>query len=567
MQLDFYRRTDSYNHVFDATESTLLFSLVGTPKDVFDIVNPVFEIARNTDYEKVFVDKVSNNVDTDDVKNDNSVYTIGNDEIHYYDLLKADYLYCEQTKRYYFITGVKLISDFLFEVSCREDALSTFFKGYKSASKGKLERTSDVKYVTPYIVDEEKNCWYSSNIIIEPASTYQASGFSSEKYDIDLGASNSGEVSFIVSAVVSKGGSNPIYKQPGPTTWKGFLYGKNMAPQTWDEAEYGNDSDNEIVFEANRELIDSLLTSSESSNVSGSIRKMGIMLIDAFKLPFFTKSIGKKDIYLIGLDTPITIGEDTSVVSQAGVKFSPLLLAYAFTVPSFMEWTDLPPYGKFEVYLPFVGFYEIDLKKFQGHTIYVYYRLNFEDFTSKCVLHDVTIGYQIAELDAHILIPLPVISTDAQRYQQEIMSQSLGYLVKVIGSAASLVAGIATMNVPAIAGGILGAATSTTNYFSSMAMNHENAQATNDSDNMSAIYNSRQIYFRRTHADTHYEDNPNIFVGKPSNRWVSFSSFDANSNYYRFSNVQLVFTDDGGALPNDTERQLFEQAMRDGFYY
>lgn len=89
MTLKFYNNT-SDNNVVDK-EISQLFSIDGTLRQPCSILNPVITIARDT-----------------------------------LDVVKCNYMYSQDFKRYYYITDIVSINNKLWEIHCRVDVLMTY---------------------------------------------------------------------------------------------------------------------------------------------------------------------------------------------------------------------------------------------------------------------------------------------------------------------------------------------------------------------------------------------------------------------------------------------------------
>ena len=131
-----------------------------------------------------------------------------------------------------------------------------------------------------------------------------------------------------------------------------------------------------------------------------------------------------------------------------------------FTMPTISDFKGFKPYSTIEVYLPFYGYQEIDMKILSGHDVSIYYSINYEDGSAQIYVHDLTADKPYFTTECQLGVKLSFDTTNNRENVAQRNASILNSIIGVIGGGASAIVGGIMSNPLAVIGGSIGVASS-----------------------------------------------------------------------------------------------------------
>lgn len=166
-----------------------------------------------------------------------------------------------------------------------------------------------------------------------------------------------------------------------------------------------------------------------------------------------------------------------------------------FNLPSPDDFTDLEPYAKYEIYVPFVGWINLDRSILWNHRILVYYAINMIDGSATCYVYDADDNKIVYSSTCQIGLKLSVSKSNQEEITTQKNANALNLAVSLLGSALSIGAGAASSNPMLVAGGAIGAVSSVAGAINKDAMLFKHSSTT-FGDPATALYAPMQVKLR-----------------------------------------------------------------------
>ena len=199
-------------------------------------------------------------------------------------------------------------------------------------------------------------------------------------------------------------------------------------------------------------------------NVQASSKASSVSGIYAYPFNF------RKYISTIDLPTHIKtlkVGDGSVNVTAHYIRTltSGYLLHSAFVLDDTIDdFNDLNPYATYELFIPYYGYYELNYNSLRGHTICVYYVVNYQTGSATVLLYDDTVKCLITSLQCQLGIEIPKNTSNVEEVINRHNANNLSMALGLVSSALSIGVGIATQNPVAIAGGVIKAGTDIGSY-------------------------------------------------------------------------------------------------------
>lgn len=126
---------------------------------------------------------------------------------------------------------------------------------------------------------------------------------------------------------------------------------------------------------------------------------------------------------------------------------------------SFKDWRDFEPYTKLSIYLPYVGRYQLDLKKYYEKDVTVRYYIDIR--TGACIACLIADGLLLDWFDGILGVEMPITLTDYSTYAQN----QLNIIMRNAGIGISAEGVVGATGVKGVQGAINGAANSAGSEF------------------------------------------------------------------------------------------------------
>ena len=204
-------------------------------------------------------------------------------------------------------------------------------------------------------------------------------------------------------------------------------------------------------------------------------------------------------------DTWIPFGEGGRTITINGhdVKgtdiqsLSDYLIVADFMMQQPSSYLDFSPYTRYELYIPFFGWFELDYQSVYGHRLIVYYSVNYEDGSGTAYVYDMTDKKPVFSTATQLGVRLSTTKTNKQELETQKTAENLNLAVGLISSAVSIAGGIAHTNPVATAMGAVAGARAITNYINANAMMFENARSSFGGSSAS-LYTILEVRLRMT---------------------------------------------------------------------
>lgn len=129
---------------------------------------------------------------------------------------------------------------------------------------------------------------------------------------------------------------------------------------------------------------------------------------------------------------------------------------FDYTFPNYTFFYQYEPYTTFELFIPYVGWKQINIKDVNNSRILISFRINFETGKGTIYLINYTKNYVIASYEAQIGINIPLSRSNLEELNMQRINNAISMALGIVGGAVSTGIGIATANPIAITGGALG---------------------------------------------------------------------------------------------------------------
>ena len=200
-------------------------------------------------------------------------------------------------------------------------------------------------------------------------------------------------------------------------------------------------------------------------------------------------------------------------------------------IPVSNDFLDRSNNSLWEIYIPFVGWVQIDINKVYNKEVLIYYSCDLDTGLSTAYIYNKTDKKVIWSGSCQIGIKLPLTTTNADELARQKQATALNLLMGVLSSTASIGIGAYTGNAVAVAGGALSLGKTIANTVNNLNMMIERAQMSyGSSDN--ALYAPTDVIVRKT---THVgllssseQDNYYHINGYPYRKYVALSGLTAD---------------------------------------
>ena len=184
------------------------------------------------------------------------------------------------------------------------------------------------------------------------------------------------------------------------------------------------------------------------------------------------------------------------------------------------------PYSKWEIYVPFVSWVEVDINQVRNKRILVYYAMDMETGLSTAYIYNYTDGIVLFSATCQIGIRLSITTTNEIENTKQKQANDTNMILGALSSVLSIGVGVASENPVAIAGGVLSAGKTIAGYVNA---NNQIFDRANISfgGSISALYSPNEVKIRRSY---HYpiaidDDVYGHINGYPANIYQSLSIF------------------------------------------
>lgn len=439
MRIALYLNTAENNRVDKTGFLSLLLEVEGFLRESTDIINPRIYLELPTESGSALIDE-----DSEEIEDADGFAIVSGDDA----VLRCNYAYIPEFHRYYFVSNIAIKNKTLYTLSLACDELMSF-KDYFLGLDALIDR-NEFDYnplandsIMPFELDEDIDIVYPESIA--PSGSLIA--FSAEQYNtknIILNAINDDE--FINTSISAPTGTNLPNIASSFAIDNGCVYALSVS-QTGivGKAVIGND------------------------NLATYIKSV---IAFPFAIPHLIPGETRDDIRLGNTD--VSLEGTRARVSWSNI--APYIEIARFRMPTASDYQDFKPYTIIELFVPFLGFVELDNKIVAGHDISLYYSVSYEDGTAEVYIHDLTTNTPIHVAQCQLGIKLAFDTTNNTEITNQRIASITNGVLGFIGGGVSMGIGIAKGNPLSIANGAMGMAHSIADVFNKNAMLYDRAQ-------------------------------------------------------------------------------------------
>lgn len=360
------------------------------------------------------------------------------------EIIKANYCYIDELARYYFISDIQVVNNDLIQLYLKEDVLYTYANQIKehTAYISRNEFTN-----TPLIEDRNEQLFYDKQV--------------SYKDTVEITTGDSVNFAFDVTKL---GTNNIIFSALSKQT--DYRAGLVDSPKDLPSFNSINEFYTTLLSVDRPLLIPYIagqyiaqLCLDKDSNKSY-IKNMLICPFDVSTQTDTTKSL---PIYL-GDNNISDMGSSTDPTQKVGnvhpmkALTSDYLVIADFVVPDATSYLDYEPYCQFEIFVPFYGYVNLPTNKVRGKRIILYYALDWQKGNGMAFISIITGAENRVIWSGQVDPFIHVELTTTNIYENKVAKNGVvtSTVLGTLSSSISLIAGIATGNPLAIAGGAMG---------------------------------------------------------------------------------------------------------------
>ena len=439
-------------------------------------------------------------------------------------LRNCNSVYIYEFNRVYKIVNKVFISASLCDLYLHSDVLYNFYDDYKSIS-ALWKRTSKSTYIDSMVADDYVKFKQGYDITyITPTNTPDVT-IDQFITDLSLGT----RYNILVTT------SNAVYDVPMTSQTAVLDSPRKISPNV-----AGSVKGNTYYLLAEpwaHEVLRALIVDDTKRNF---VRVMKAYPVDLILGTTFT---GRTDIW-IGNGNNIITGTDTMVIATDW-QASFIIADFTYTVND-MSYLDKEPYSKYSLWIPYLGWKDIDANNFLNQRIQVIYTIAFSTGEEFIYIYNKTKEALIFTQQVELGTNIPITTTNQREAENARTATLLNGAVGGIGSAIMTMAGIAltatgsgsAAGIPMIAGGVVGATTSAANMVSKYNQIYDTGTSEVTSSN-SGLNGKQTVIIRKMSAipssslsDIHSK------YGYPSNKSATINDM-ASSGYGEIEEIYL----------------------------
>lgn len=415
------------------------------------------------------------------------------------DIQSFNYMYVDNFKRFYFVSDIVASSGDLLEVSGEVDPLQSFREEIADQEGFVIRSTSDYN---KKIIDSE--------IPLKPTKTEEIQQFTGNTFQFitDFSAqeliNDRANIALSVASYTGVGAYRSGLPQSILPTIETMSFGDLPSMATFG--------------------ITPSAFSAIARKLMGDLSAYGSFFKSAVAFPFTIARIGDGSTatainILIPQDDPQEPYReiDTGQTGFLMASKSPYLYCGYVDIPELTDFRELPPYGSAEVYIPFLGFHDIDLTRYQGHRIALYYVVDYADGAADCYLYDMTKEEIAFSSPVQLGVPLSLTSTNEQEMRTQKNALSNNLILSLVGSGLTMLGSAAAHNPLGVAGGALSAVNALTSFNNARAAMFERVTSSH-AGGATGLYSPLTPYIRYFKAsayDNFHEEEHIVLRGKP----------------------------------------------------
>lgn len=471
-----------------------------------------------------------------------------------------NYCYIADFNRYYFVEDMVSIRVSVTSISLRVDVLTSFLTQSNIGSiEGFVGRCANSLLYETKVPDKVVQFGIEPTVTIEEATYLPSIYFNNVNTTFDVNATYNVMVSYSQNLSVEMTVTDvpiptilqPLYNNATSIKMKNLNTTANMRLAVTDGYETNYTGTDTGISTNLSELLLYLIKNDNYASVFNSIT------IYPFSLP-------KDTIAKVPLYTSVgTIPDSRSPISNPTVYASDLIMYQGKTYNSgFLitndfimrtpneknNFMDYEPYNKCEMFIPFVGWTQINLKTNLNCRILVYYNVDYVTGRATVYVYNATRNEIVFETNVQLGIELPINTTNLRENTLKDQNYTRNYVTSLLLSGATAIAGAVSGQYYLTGAGISGAVSASVKYVS-----NENLLLDKGSNNVSSgsatssYFAGMKVLLKWTQLNpTNYTSSNKAsyisHLGIPTNKIAILSSIPVTGDYHTYAEIEDLHT-------------------------
>lgn len=500
-----------------------------------------------------------------------------------------NYAYIADFGRYYFVDDMISVRESLTSISFRVDVLTSFLtQSNITGIEGYVGRTSNPTYYDLNTPDSKIQFKIKPQVVVETPASY-TSNIENITFNVNALANILITLDDTRALSASYAVQDPdLYDIEIPLDLRGLVNQTSISSQSFRpqgsvqlyvtdiiENEYGTyDNVGGVYWYKIGLVMDYCRKHQDVATFVNSI------IAYPFTLP---RTQTKSTFYINGntikvSDVDITMYKGTKNNSGYLVLKDFILNESSLSPNDFDNYSKYEPFAKCEIFIPFVGWTNIDIKNNLGNRLMVIYNVNYTTGQATAFLYNKTKNEILYQSSCMIGIQMPYNATNMRENELKDQNYVRNLLTGLATSGVSMVAGAVTYNPYLIAGGIAGMATATTQFINNenLLLDKQTNKGVSTSPN-SGVLTGLKVLIKWTKLesvnfyDQTSRDNFISHLGLPCNKLLNLSSIPVSGDYHTYCEVvDLHTTTEAGTLSikdiTYSETQELKKLCAEGIY-
>ena len=406
MHVVLYKYLGEKNRVDKGSFLSLVLDTTGDFKASVSILNPTLLLKLPPQPKQSLEDENGDEIDEVQIDDGDAIR-----------VLNFNYFYVEEFRRYYYLTSFIISSNQLATITGVVDPLYSF-KDAIIENEAYIERNEFT-----YDANMDDPLFPVGSIYKETKTELDSGNLKNFSFKTDF--IDQWDTWNIAVTIANKNGIIPIYpilyNAPSNTELPNIhIYAMGIYSSAVEVMNYVNFSRMEDGFLFNKSTVEDFI-------------------ISAVIYPFELENDGYLDDFSIvvpdaGGSTKLVEFENTK--AKHGKKFSRYLILCDFTIYP-QDFRDLEPIAEYSLWIPFLGYKDINMRNLLNHHLILYYTCNYSDGSGKAVLYDDTAEKSIVSENVQLGANLPMTKTNAQQLRNSYDSIIVNGMLNAINSSIS----------------------------------------------------------------------------------------------------------------------------------
>lgn len=446
-----------------------------------------------------------------------------------------NYVYIVSLNRFYFVNSVDLVTDKTTRISLSEDVLKSHATLIKLQS-ALVTRSEEKGY--QYTIVDDRYPLESVKTVEYITPTHTASGTNLENITIDTQIpSNISDQkrNFIVAVLPPPREDFTDVDAPTGTLLPTISWSASPSATLY-----------LCKLHELREYLNGLYWQGEYVTYLNSIILLPFDLSNAYDQTYTTNfNVGGNGVVCDDgeiHDGTIPSGVHVLQVPRVTYRTSPYLILADIEFPSAPHWYDREPYTVYEMYIPFVGWIQLDIENVRSCRLLVYYTLDYSTGNATVYVYNVTRQQVIYTTSCQLGSKLSVSSTNNSDLARERENIELNSLMSALTSGVSILGGAVTESPKMFVGGLVSAGKGIASQVNAERMLVQRGHVTYGSGE-SGYHGIMDVQLRKTYYKPvlSSSNETNIYnkqQGKPYNNYVAFGTL-ADGYYIEVGDIQF----------------------------